>query len=214
MKFKAPVICPKGSRVVITQGFKPDIHDSIDFIVWNLLYSHEKNKELTYGASLVAPFDFKVVAEEWKEKTVGMNGQEAPSGGSIDIVGTTEETKKFFLHFQHNCKNNFKVGDTGKAGTVIGYMGNAGLCVPIPTPDFPFDGGHTHFTMYILGAGQNGNALRVSPMDYFDFNTWYTGEDSSKSLDYERIKWGLDRKGFKEMWEEVVWLIKRFGSNR
>jgi len=208
---KTPVICPKGSRVVVTQGFKPEIHESVDFIIWDDKLSHDDNKFLTYGASFVAPFDFKVVAEESKEKTVGYYGQDAPSGGYIDIV---DSTGKFFLHFQHNCANRLKVGDVGKAGDIIGYMGNAGQCLPAPTPDYPVDGTHCHLTMALLGVGPNGNGIRVDPRIYIDFNTWYDGEDSSKELDYERIKWGLDRKGFKTMWEEVVWLIRRFGNKQ
>lgn len=207
---KTPVICPKGSRVVVTQGFKPGIHDSVDFIIWDYSARYEDNQQLTFGASFVAPFDFEVIQADWRDKTVGYYGQEAPAGGWIDIRGKLDDTTDIVLHFQHCSSIKLGKGFSGKAGCIIGNMGNSGGCVPAPTPDFPFDGTHCHLTVYTIKKGEN--AVRVNPFDYIDFTTWYEGADSEKSLDYAMIKWGLVRKGFETVGEKVLWLLSKFGS--
>lgn len=210
-KFKAPLICPKGSRVYVTQGYKPDIHDAVDLVVWKDGLSPEMNKEFTHGAQEVSPFKVaECMQSEYFEKTVGMQGQEAPSGGWVDIKGYYDETYDMTLHFQHNCINKIKVGDIVKEGQIIGYMGNAGLCTPAPTADYPFDGTHLHLSVWLRSRQPNANAFSVNPFDYFDFTKWYEGEDSSKEIDNERRVWGLNKKGFKDNWEKIVYLIKRW----
>lgn len=213
-KYKAPVVCPKGSRVVITQGFKPDIHDSIDFIIWDNTKSHDENKLLTHGAKLVAPFDFTTTQSDWREKTFGYFGQEAPSGGWIDIRGYFDETRDVILHYQHNCANKFHVGEKGKAGQVVANMGNAGQCHPIPTPKYPIDGTHCHLTMYLIERKENANAIRVNPMDYIDFTKWYDGEDSEKKLDYERYEWGLKQAGAVSNFDKIMFALKNWWNGK
>jgi hypothetical protein len=201
--------------VVVTQGFKPNIHDSIDFIIWDNSKTHDENKLLTYGAKLVCPIkEAVVIQEDWREKTVGMYGQEAPMGGWVDIRGYFDETRDIILHFQHNCANKVKLGDKVVEGQVVGNMGNAGQCVPIPTADYPADGTHCHFTMYLIERKQYANAIRVNPMDYFDFTKWYEGSDSEKELDYRIIGWGLNKKGFTENWQKIVYLMKRWWNGK
>lgn len=212
--FKAPVICPKGSRVVITQGFKPDTHDSVDFIIWDDTKSHDENKLLTLGAKLVSLIDGEVIQEEWKEKTVGMQGQEAPSGGWIDIRGYFNEQYDAIFHYQHNCKNYFKVGDKVKAGQVVALMGNAGLCYPIPTAKYPADGTHTHFTMYLIERKPYANAIRVNPLDYIDFTKWYEGEDSDKSVDCERYEWGFKQAGAVSNFDKIMYALTHWWNGK
>lgn len=64
MKKKFPIICPQGSRVIITQGFKPannPTHDACDFVILNDKLTDMENYRLTYGSQLVVTDDSECV---------------------------------------------------------------------------------------------------------------------------------------------------------
>lgn len=212
MKKKFPIICPKGSRVVITQGFFPDgvanpatgqTHDAIDFVIQDITLSEKDNLRLTYGSQLVAPMDSKVVL-------INDFGTMQSLGNGIDIEWQ-EAGYYWRLHFWHTVYNKFKLGDMVKSGDIVALMGNTGDCRPLPTPESPYNGTHCHLRLSRYIKDQFGGNLNITSLDvrdYFDVNNPYTGSDSSVIIDLEPLKWAWAKLGLKDNLSKLFYMIK------
>lgn len=210
MKKKFPVICPDGSHVVITQGFfYPDknpatgqTHDAVDFIIQNPKLTDRENERLTYGAQLVAPIAGNIV-EKFDEGT--MNNL----GNGIDLEWF-EDGFWWRLHYWHTVFELMKVGDPAKEGDIVALMGNTGDCRPLPTPQAPYQGTHCHlvFSRYKkLPNGGNVEIVSLDPRDYFDIETWYTGKDSSVTIDLEPVKWAWSKLSITTIFGKLMYLL-------
>jgi hypothetical protein len=207
---KLPVQVPKGFKAIMTQGYFKDTHEAIDFVVWNPLATYKENQRLSYGANLVCPFKEAVCTQSeffpdgmWEFK----DGQKIKGqpGGWVDIQGFYEGVK-YDLHFQHNSKNLIKVGDKVKEGDIVAQMGNYGPCRPMPTPEEPFNGTHTHLSMWKLEDGKN--AVNVNVLDFVDTTSWYSGNQTSGAEDAQAINWAFERLGIKSNFEKLLWVFR------
>jgi hypothetical protein len=204
-KLKLPVICPNGFSGVMTQGYFQGSHDAIDFVVWSPKLSYKDNQRASHGSQLVCPLkEAVVVVEEYRpdgmwEFKDGKKVKGVP-GGWIDIEGMYEG-RKLRLHFQHNTRNLFKLGDKVKEGDVVALMGNYGPCVPMPTTEAPFNGTHCHLSIY-----ENGKV--INPLDIIDITQWYHGEDYGASADVDPLNWAFEKLNITTPFEKLMYILK------
>jgi len=203
---KFPVVCPKGSRVIITQGFRPlnnPDHDAIDFIIYNDSLSKIMNQRLTYGAQLVQPV---------KSQCVNLNdfGTMNPLGNGIDFEWKEGEYY-FRTHFWHTVYNNFNIGDVVEGGTVVALMGNTGDCTPHYEPEGgDYNGTHCHFRLWRYqkdSYGGNINIESVDPRFFFDILSPYEGPDSDVLVDLEPIKYSWNKLGITSAFDKLKYLL-------
>lgn len=207
---KFPIICPKGSRVVVTQGFMPiynPSHDAIDFVLWDDKLTEKENSRLSYGSQFVAPVNAKCVL-------VNNFGTMNELGNGVDIEW--EEGGYFWrLHFWHTSSNLIKLNDNVKEGQVIAYMGNTGDCRPLPTPFKPYDGTHCHLRLsrYQKTQWGNINITSLDVRDYFDIKNTYTGvDDSNVNIDLEPLKWAWLKLGIIDNTGRLAYMFKNIFS--
>lgn len=213
-KLKLPVQVPRGFKGIMTQGFFTGTHEAIDFVVWKSSASYKENQRLSYGANLVCPFKEAVCTQSeffsdgmWEFKD-GKKVKGQP-GGWVDIQGVHEGVK-YDLHFQHNSKNFIKVGDKVKEGDIIAQMGNYGPCNPMPTPEAPFNGTHTHLSMWKIEEGKN--AVNVNPLDFIDITSWYSGKETSGTEDAQALNWAFERLGITDNFSKLLYVLKHIFS--
>lgn len=203
MKKKWPIICPKGSRVIITQGFKPlnnPTHNAVDFVINNFTFKRQQNLQLSYGSQLVCP------VKEAKCVLLNDFGPMNALGNGVDIEWL-ENGYYWRLHFWHTVYNELVLGQIVKEGQIVGLMGNTGDCRPIPTIRSPYEGTHCHcrFSRYKKNQwGGNIEIVSLDMKDYFDINNPYTGVDSPVMVDMEPLKWswtklGISKDNFKNL---------------
>lgn len=200
---KWPVICPLGSRVIITQGMNKD-HDANDFIIGDLTLTERDNLRLSYGAQFVSPVPNAECVQKWDF------GPMNNLGNGVDIEWQ-EDGYYWRLHFWHTVKELVKVGDKLTEGQVVGLMGNTGDCRPLPTVDNPFAGTHCHLRLSRYNKneyGGNFNIVSLDPSDYFDVYNPYQGNDSSVTVDLEPVKWAWDKLGITTAFDKLVYLLK------
>lgn len=211
MNKKFPIICPKGSKVVITQRFKPlnnPTHDAVDFIIQNPNLQQRENQILTFGSQLVCP-----VVEA---KCVLLNdfGAMNDKGNGCDIEWS-ENGFYWRLHFWHTVYNELILDQVVKEGQIVALMGNSGNCSPMPTIQNPYQGSHVHcrFSRYKksnLLYVENGKIIcpnyeivSLNMLDYFDVNNPYQGKDSSVEVDLEPPKYFVNKIGASSVWGKL-----------
>jgi len=198
-----PVICPKGARVIITQGFKPT-HDAVDFVIWNDNFSERENYRLSYGSQLVCP------VPEAKCVLINDFGTMNPLGNGVDIEWQ-EDGFYWRLHFWHTVYNELLLNQLVKEGELIGLIGNTGDCRPVPTANEPYEGTHCHMRLsrYHKDAYGFGNIdiESLDPRFYFDILSPYVGNDSNVVVDLQPIYWAWGKLGIISTFDKLMYLL-------
>lgn len=218
MKLKLPIKSP--IKPTMTQGYA-----NTSFNEWyhehGINNSHHNGCDFTcgspvktYGTPLVAPFNGKVTVVTFSEpmSTKGNGVRIKSEPLDIDGVQTILEVVLW-----HTGEVRLKVGDKIKEGDVICYIGNSGTVFPEPTPNRPFDGSHLHLMVYaktkkgsrwITKAPVNTINGESDPLEYFDKDSWYIGEDSGSSHDLNPLAWRWSKLGITEWWLRLIEALK------
>lgn len=215
MKIKAPINgyvnkdYPQGN---VTQWFGEN-HD---------LYFSRMGMEGHNGIDIVAPWGTDILAVE---DGIVVDTKDTPEGYGkhirivTDIEGVNREWTYGHLSFLH-CE----IGDIVKAGDCIGQMGNTGFVVSSPNANGfwefnPYGGTHLHLGLRLFEYSKKGwsyypDQKRMKTLDYLN---GYKGSIDFKDMlpdqeiDLNQLKADLDKQGFTEMWQKVVFVLKWLG---
>lgn len=135
-----------GWRVHPVTGVKQSWHNGIDI-------------PIPVGTPLYAPWDGEVV----KVFHATADPEDNPSGNAIRVYfsnAPSEIKGASFVHMDRFAPNVASVGDTFKAGDVIGYSGNTGRST----------GPHLHFTLWASTSREIAGDVRndTDPLPYLD----------------------------------------------
>ena len=83
-------------------------------------------------------------------------------GGNYVVIN---HNNGYYTVYMHLKSINVSVGQTVSGGQVIGYMGNTGNVIPVPTSSNPYGGTHLHFCLY-KGEPYRGG-YEVNPMSVY-----------------------------------------------
>jgi len=207
---KFPALVPKGSSVVITQKFSdatlnPMAHDSIDWICYDYKRSQKDNQILTYGVKFAMDVDTKCVG-------IDDYGTMQPKGNGVRMEWF-ENGYTWQLLFWHNVYNEVTLGQTVKAGQVIGLMGNTGDCRPPASTENPYQGTHCHMRLSRMtrdAYGGNTNIVSLNPLDYFDmYNPVGIDNDGIITLvDKYPLEWAFKKLGLNTVMEKLLYILK------
>ena len=129
------------SRAMYVQSF-PDMiygHNGLDFISPGLRNG--------YGSKILAAHDFQSVVIDTDFPTK-QRGNGIYLRGLLPVPFMVNGTMAYYIESCYWHLSDFEVTPdikNGKAGDVIGLMGNAGFVIPRPTPKEPWNGTHLHF---------------------------------------------------------------------
>ena len=83
-------------------------------------------------------------------------------GGNYIVIN---HNNNYYTVYMHLKSINVKVGDTVSRGQIIGYMGNTGNVIPVPSASSPYSGTHLHFCLYVGEPYKDGYA--INPMNLY-----------------------------------------------
>lgn len=187
MMYQWPVRIPKNRSILITQGYKSkeladfyrskgiqmDEHNAIDFVTGTAIE--------TYGTPVVAPVDGCTLLRHSFGTPVGT---ERTNNNFIQVGWTLPDGTKHEYGMLHVSEIAGTDGQTFAKGEVIAYMGNAGTITPAPTTTSPYNGAHGHFAFYV-------NQMLANPLDYFDQQNPFRGDDSGIEKDLPPLFWSV-----------------------
>ena len=159
----------KGSKCVITQGYKKGVHDGVDIVGVNSKGTHI----LDY---IVAHSDGVVVSYRKDYKTQDKSGS---SYGNYVKIKHEDGYYTLYAHMSYNTVK-VKTGDKVKKGQTLGYMGATGRATA----------GHLHFEV------RDTNDVRIDPIPYLDKDLPDTQKsDFISGCDYKTlsdmyVRWG------------------------
>lgn len=176
MKYPFPIKCHDGLKPYITQffgntslnawyqanGITAPAHNAIDFTLGS--------DTQTYGTAFVCPFPTARVTKIWWDDPM------STKGNGLQIVFDDLTVLIWHLSGIETTKGQVSFGQT------LGYLGNAGLVRPEPTPANPFAGSHGH-----LSVKKNGKD--IDPLDVFDLNNLIVGADTGLDKDLPPLVW-------------------------
>ena len=176
-----------------THGINIPFHNGID-----ITFGDSKQ---TYGTECICPFDTAKVVK------INFTQPMETKGNGVTIQGQVGDTL-YQIVFWHTGEIKVKLGDVIKLGDVVCYVGNSGLCDPMPTKDKPHNGAHCHLMVFIykknpklnnnwdLQEANNGVGGSQNPRLLFDFTKWTYGNDSGWIHDIFPIKqWVVNMQG-------------------
>lgn len=126
---KGEYVFPVGGFYTITQGYS-ETHKAIDIAS-------------SYGSNIYAVADGVV----YLVKDGCIIGDLQCNGKAGNYITIKHNDNVHYSSYMHLKSCNVKVGDSVKAGQVIGYMGNTGNVEPIPTDINSKNGTHLHFVI-------------------------------------------------------------------
>ncbi len=128
----------------------------------------------SYGTPLCAPEDctiLKITGDKYTPDDI----HDLERGYGIYLKG--EETGYSYLFWHILPILPVNVGDSVKRGSIIAFMGNAGLVytngVYVPIEErikSPFKGAHLHLEMFDKGYKVGGKKNLLNPLDHIDFS--------------------------------------------
>jgi len=207
-KYKFPAIIPRGSKILLTQGFTYHPtnnilgHAGIDWCAYDYSKNYADNQVLTYGVKFVMPFD-SICAEADDFGTM----QE--KGNGVRMRWLDKDGFWYDLLFWHTIYNEVSKGDLVPAGKVVGLMGNTGSVKPIVTKEAPYNGTHCHMELWRFNKNSDGGHINIVLLDaslYFDMNDVYGYEDGFiNEVDGIPLKWA-----FPNVMDRLLYIIKHF----
>lgn len=222
LKFKLPILVPKGLKPVITQGFADTgmvafykskginlpFHNGTDFVL-------SGTDRQTYGSAIITPEgEWRVIAKYWDNNPMAANGNEIViHSAPFDENGTSKVIELRFVHLSEVCP----VAGVLPSGTILGYLGNSGLVDPAPTPDNPYAGTHLHLGMCeynmvngkeVLQNASNGVYGLLDPLTRIDVTRYDIGDDTSVVKDAPPLLWGIRQKGITDIFSKIIYVWK------
>lgn len=215
MKYKLPFKIPIGCTLKITQPYgntslndwyisrniHSPFHNGTDIVVCNT--KGLEDRKLTYGTAIITPVAGCILMKETvTDDVIGGRGQ-GVTFALPDFMEGVDRMRLIVTAWHCSRVNHTPITSNLPQFKELAYVGNSGTVSPEPTTTEPYNGSHVHFMCwfskwtngsYVIQNQDNGVNGAIDPMQYFDLEPAWYGEDTSDEYDLPPLEYFLNNR--------------------